>query len=112
MYLRLSYFCVTAKRKLGISNDENITIYTEADGTEIDEDSFPELEAGCILVCAEKNEVWLPPEIPATVTAAASMSTTASMSLTVDSNAASSSVSTQLSGTHKPGNVHNLLFIS
>ena len=35
MYLRLSYFCVTAKRKLGISNDENITIYTEADGTEL-----------------------------------------------------------------------------
>lgn len=54
-------------------------MYTENDGTEIDEDAFPEIEAGCTLICAKKNEVWLPPEKE---TASNNMSATASMAMT------------------------------
>ena len=74
-------FDLTAKRKLGISDNEVITIYTEADGTEIDEDSFPEVKAESILICAVGNETWLPQEMLANATTT-TVSTTASMSLT------------------------------
>ena len=52
-----------AKRKLEIDEKKNITVYTEADGTEIDSDTFSELESGSIFICADENETWLP-EVP------------------------------------------------
>ena len=98
MYLIFSHnFDLTAKRKLGISDTEVITIYTEADGTEIDEDTFPEA------YCAVGNETWLPREMLANATATTTVSTTASMSLTTDSNTGSGSVTAQQLPT-KPGN--------
>jgi hypothetical protein len=39
------YFEYLAKKKLDISEEKDITIYTE-DGTEIDEETFNELDSG------------------------------------------------------------------
>ena len=93
MYLIFSHnFDLTAKRKLGINDNEVITIYSEADGTEIDEDTFPEVEPESTLICAVGNETWLPREMLANATATTTVST---MSLTIDSNPASGSVTAQ-----------------
>ena len=90
---------ITAKRKLGIDSDE-VTIYTEADGTEIDVDSFSEIEAGSILICAVGDETW----VPAHGTATTTVSTVVSTSMTVDSNRTSTCSSDPQLST-EPGNV-------
>ena len=49
-----------AKRKLEISNEKDVTVYTEDDGTEIDEDTFSAFDSGSTFICAAGNETWLP----------------------------------------------------
>ena len=43
-----------------MSEDEVIKVYTEDDGTEIDEDTFSEVEQGSTFICAKGDETWLP----------------------------------------------------
>ena len=58
-------FYYLAKRKLEISH-EKITVYSEVDGTEIDEDTFPELEPGTVMIIAKGDETWVPQNLTTT----------------------------------------------
>lgn len=98
-------FVTGAKRKLGIDSDE-VTIYTEADGTEIDVDSFSEIEAGSILICAVGDETW----VPAHGTATTTVSTVVSTSMTVYSNRTSTCSSDPQLST-EPGSTQRSIII-
>ena len=49
-----------AKRKLEISDEKEVTVYTEGDGAEIDEDTFSIFDPGSTFICAVGNENWSP----------------------------------------------------
>ena len=49
-----------AKRKLEISDEKEVIVYTEDDGTEIDEDTFSAFDPGSTFICAVGNENWSP----------------------------------------------------
>lgn len=49
---------IIVKRKFGIDSDE-VIIYIEVDGIEIDVDLFFEIEVGSIFICVVGDEIWV-----------------------------------------------------
>ena len=45
-----------AKRKLEISDEKDVTVYTEDDGTEIDEDTFSAFDSGSTFISRQETK--------------------------------------------------------